>query len=246
MQFSYRYPVQHVPEGTNGSTHNSMKPIGYLNGFLSQRQLLDRFKASSSIAYFIKQCGQQLLTTPLMLTILARELVDYPKSRLDEMWFEIGGRPYRFGKQEFLLVTGLQFGYVDLHVLKWKQTNEDSLLWRLFKGISPRLAEIMQMLRVRGETISDEDVLKLSNIVIAYNLFYGYDDRSRVDGYLWVLIEDINMWNKFPFGTVAYSRLIEGLHRALDEDRLVTGRNINLYGFIWAFEVRYLIYYLSK
>ena len=80
------------------------------------------------------------------------------------------------------------------------------------------MAEIIQMLRVRGEDISDEDILKLTNIVIAYDLFYVFDDRFRVEDYLWVLIEDLDMWNKFPFGTVAYSRLIEGLHRALDED----------------------------
>ena len=246
MEFNYRHSVQHIPEKSFGSTHNSMKTIGELSIFLQQRELLNRFNAKSSISYFLKLNGKQLLVTPLMLNILARELVNYPNSQPDEMWFEIGGRPYRFGKQEFLLVTGLQFGYLDLQVLKRKQENENSLLWRLFKGVSPMLSQIMQMLRVRGDTISDEDVLKLSNIVIAYNLFYGYDNRARVDDYLWVLIEDINLWNKFPFGTVGYSRLIESLRHALDADRLMTGRNINLYGFIWAFQARYLVYSLDK
>ncbi|KAK2658960.1 hypothetical protein Ddye_005493 [Dipteronia dyeriana] len=41
--------------------------------------------------------------------LLCREL-HYPSVWPDEMWFGVGNRAVRFGKEEFLLVTGLKFG----------------------------------------------------------------------------------------------------------------------------------------
>ena len=53
--------------------------------------------------------GKEFFSSKLFHILLCREL-NYPGARPDEMWFWVGQRAVRFGKEEFLLVTGLRFG----------------------------------------------------------------------------------------------------------------------------------------
>ena len=52
----------------------------------------------------------------LILRLLARELVG-DQCRRDEVWFGIGNKAARFGKQEFLMVIGLPFGRISPNVI---------------------------------------------------------------------------------------------------------------------------------
>ncbi|KAL5760459.1 hypothetical protein ACOSP7_018972 [Xanthoceras sorbifolium] len=58
---------------------------------------------------FLRMRGDQYFGGKLCQILLCRE-IEYPGAREDEMWFKVGGKPMRFGKEEFLLCTGLRFG----------------------------------------------------------------------------------------------------------------------------------------
>lgn len=235
MQANYKWSTQVVPPEMTLSTHCSFKEIAGVKAALEKRELLKQFLGETPFRYYVEIAHNQLLVCPLIVTILAREL-EFPRARPDEMWFEIGGQPYRFGKQEFLLVTGLPFGHIDVKTIKARQNDKNSLLWRLFKGIPPSVKAIVLMLKSRAN-INVEDTFKLANLVIAFQLFYGLDERQGVDKALWVMIEDQKAWNAFPWGTMSYSILLDHLRQVITEERLVNGRTVNAYGFVWAFQV---------
>ncbi|KAI9198724.1 hypothetical protein LWI28_021213 [Acer negundo] len=51
--------------------------------------------------------GKEFFSGKLCHILLYRELI-YPGARPDEIWFRVSQRAVRFGKEKFLVVTGLR------------------------------------------------------------------------------------------------------------------------------------------
>ncbi|KAK2651650.1 hypothetical protein Ddye_011506 [Dipteronia dyeriana] len=95
----------------------------------------------------------------------------------DEMWFGVGNRAVRFGKKEFLLVTGLRFGPMPQSVNSLPKAIQGRVYHRYFGGSPTPLKDILS--RLSGEEFDEpEDVMKLG-----YVYFVPYFAWSGVPWY---------------------------------------------------------------
>ena len=176
----------------------------------------------------------------LVLKVLAREL-EGEKCRRDEVWFEIGRSPYRFGKQEFLLVTGLHFGKISQKVLELDNLSlsKESIFRRLFKN-KPKVSseEVIDLLNEQVKTLTSDDALKLLYAVFVQRFLIGTEPPRAIKPFLWHLVDDLPKFEKFPWGTYAYSHTLDGIRKVITANRLQkTKCGINIYGFPWSFAV---------
>ena len=246
MDFDYKYSSHTIDRHTSGNTHIGQRLVIRIIAVIKRRNLYDRFIAECPFGHILRETNHTAAGS-VILWVLARE-INVADARRDERWFEIGERSYRFGKQEFLLVTGLPFGGIDRKIFEIAPNDPNGLLGRMFNGVSPEVKELVTFLEARSDRgegdragqdpIDDEDLLKLANVGIAFHLFMGLDDRASIYPFMWVLIESTERWKTFPWGTLCYSVLLYCLDKALNEERVRNPpKTINIYGYVLAFQV---------
>ncbi|KAL3618934.1 hypothetical protein CASFOL_037162 [Castilleja foliolosa] len=100
---------------------------------------------------------------------------------VDELWFRVGDQFLRFSKYEYALVTGLKFGHTDF------DPNED----------------------YKGEfAVSTDDQLKISKVIFVCSVLFGEDNLKKpIPEWLWVLVEDEDKWENFPWGSYTFQIL---------------------------------------
>ncbi|XP_052193900.1 uncharacterized protein LOC127802228 [Diospyros lotus] len=206
---------------------------------LDQYKLLDRF-LQGPLGHFLKMSLSLHLTAPqLIYHVLLRE-VTFLGVRHDEMWFEISGTPYRYGMQEFILISGLRFGAIDRESLELKPIEPESLHARLFSQHKKWVTgdDIELLISTREDMVS-EDALKLIYITVVDMFLLGQDERGHVDDFLWTMAEDLHAFKTFPWGTYVYSKSQHYIRLARKERKLTSkgGKKINLYGFVWEFKI---------
>ncbi|KAK0578970.1 hypothetical protein LWI29_019163 [Acer saccharum] len=190
---------------------------------------------------FLKM-DREFFSGKLCHILLCREL-NYPSARPDEMWFRVGERAVRFGKEEFFLVTGLRFGPMPVSVHSLPKAAVGSVHHRYFGGSPTPLKDILGRLN-RGEFDEAEDVIKLGYVYFLSHVMLGREYRWKVPDWIWGLVEDITAFEAFPWGTYIYSVTIYWLGTALDDRTKGRKQNRNyssrqdlgycLYGFPWA------------
>ncbi|KAL5751795.1 hypothetical protein ACOSQ2_022302 [Xanthoceras sorbifolium] len=89
---------------------------------------LDRW-INRVFGHFLRMRGDQYFGGKLCHILLCRE-IEYSVAR--EVWFKIGGKAMRFGKEEFLLCTGLKFGPLLDGIVSHYTANNDSVHDRYF------------------------------------------------------------------------------------------------------------------
>ncbi|XP_052181137.1 uncharacterized protein LOC127794229 [Diospyros lotus] len=238
IKFTYVHTHRILPPGMRVTTHCGIKHLEAMRRALDRYKLLDRF-LQGPLGHFLKMPLSLHLTAPqLIYHVLLRE-VTFPGAHHDEMWFEIGGTPYRYGRQEFILISGLRFGAIDRESLEPKPIEPESLRARLFpqhkKGVT---GDDLELLISTREDMVSEDALKLIYIAVVDMFLLGQDERGHVDDFLWTMAEDLQAFEMFPWGTYVYSKSQHYIRLATKERKLTGegGKKINLYGFVWAFQ----------
>ncbi|KAL3619011.1 hypothetical protein CASFOL_037239 [Castilleja foliolosa] len=114
--------------------------------------------------------------------------VDTQGAGVDELWFRVGDQFLRFSKYEYALVTGLKFGHTDFDL------NEDYSY--PFDG---------------GEfAVSTDDQLKISKVIFVCSVLFGEDNLKKpIPRWLWVLVDDEDKWENFPWGSYLPNPLLE-------------------------------------
>ncbi|KAK2664486.1 hypothetical protein Ddye_003060 [Dipteronia dyeriana] len=139
---------------------------------------------------------KELFSGNLCHILLCREL-HYPGALPDEMWFGVGNRAVRFGKEEFLLVTGLRFGPMPQSVNSLPKAVPGSVYHRYFGGSPTPLKDILG--RLSGKEFDEsEDVMKLGYVYFLSHILLGREYRWYVSDWLWGLVEDIIGFEAFP------------------------------------------------
>ncbi|CAL2238184.1 unnamed protein product [Prunus armeniaca] len=165
--------------------------------------------------------------------------------------FIVGNKLIQFTAQHFFLITGLRFGKLPFIP---KATNENCSLKR--KYFSNNFIECTD----------DEDTLKLGMVYFAIFVLLGTEKHVLIDMRYLKLAEDLEEFDKYPWGTVSYAMTNASLLRAISADyqrvkvpqkrempkksgnraqtRMTSGRAreyiVRGFGFalqIWAFEV---------
>ncbi|KAL6578465.1 hypothetical protein OROMI_010793 [Orobanche minor] len=142
-----------------------------------------------------------------------------PKPELDQtaLWFKVQGRVLRFSRVEFALITGLKFGpaKINPYMLREKVSG-NSVYARLLggKAISPadlRTQFINKQFKVNKVLVkgTENEYLKVAKVLMASMFVVGLDtNKTKIPTWMWVLVEDDEAWEQFPWGSMAYQFLI--------------------------------------
>ncbi|KAL3615737.1 hypothetical protein CASFOL_040031 [Castilleja foliolosa] len=160
---------------------------------------------------YLEYCTNKNAQCPntAMHTMLGQQ-VNRQGAGVDELWFRVGDQFLRFSKYEYALVTGLKFGHTNF------DPNEDH----------------------KGEfAVSTDDQLKISKVIFVCSVLFGEDNLKKpIPEWLWVLVEDEDKWENFPWGSytfqILYSKIQQvPLTRSLEAKKFA----YHFYGFCHAF-----------
>ncbi|KAK3229744.1 hypothetical protein Dsin_001625 [Dipteronia sinensis] len=193
-----------------------------------------------------KTCFGHLLGFPKELTfsagvlhnLLLRQIHVPGVTGANELHFLVGGELAKFSQREFCLVTGLQFGVMSDIFLKPYAATKDGIHVRYFENDENiRLTDVWARF-MAGEFYQPKDGLKMALVLIANNLLFGQDLRRKATLWLFQMVEDLEAFNSFPWGSYVYMMTIHYLRQGFRSANapLKHIAHYNLYGFPWALE----------
>ncbi|CAL9000228.1 unnamed protein product [Prunus brigantina] len=157
--------------------------------------------------------------------LLMRKADPKTVTQVNGIKFIVGNKLIQFTAQHFCLIMGLRFG--KLHFIP-KVTNENcSLKQKYFSSNKP--ATLLDLHTSFIECIDDDDTLKLGMVYFAIFVLLGTEKHVLIDMRYLKLAEDLEEFDKYPWGTVSYAMTNASLLRAVSPDY----QRVK----IWAFEV---------
>ncbi|KAE8685487.1 transcriptional corepressor LEUNIG-like isoform X7 [Hibiscus syriacus] len=87
--------------------------------------------------------------------------------------------------------------------------------------------------------MDDVDVVRVCLLILLHTGFLGREARQPIPNDLIKLVEDLNAWNLFPWGSYLWKATWNKLSSALDDRKSLhgDGSKYTLTGFIWAFKI---------
>lgn len=172
--------------------------------------------------------------------LMAHEIIT-PVSRDDEVWFHVGNKKIKFSKAEYALVTGLNFGESafnphEPHEMPIGVYNQ------ALGGAPVSVFDLWKKFNGRHISGSSLDYLKVANVLFLYLMLFGYDPERIIEGWVWVLVEDIARWNNFPWGAYTFQVLLHYIRKVpVHASRFSKRFSYHFYGpvyalLIWAYE----------
>ncbi|KAK3230006.1 hypothetical protein Dsin_001887 [Dipteronia sinensis] len=200
-----------------------------------------------------KTCFGHLLGFPKELTfsagvlhnLLLRQIHVPGVTGANELHFLVGGKLAKFSQREFCLVTGLKFGVMSDIFLKPYAATKDGIHVRYFaNNENIRLTDVWARFMAGGFD-QPKDGLKMALVLIANNVLFGQDLRRKATLWLFQMVEDLEAFSSFPWGSYVYMMTIHYLRQGFRSANapLKHIAHYNLYGFPWALEVRFQILY---
>ncbi|KAK3204519.1 hypothetical protein Dsin_018565, partial [Dipteronia sinensis] len=100
-----------------------------------------------------------------------------------------------------------------------------------------RLIDVWARFMARGFD-QPKDGLKMAIVLIANNVLFGQDLRRKVTLWLFQMVEDLETFNSYPWGSYVYMMTIHYLRQGFRSTNapLKHIAHYNLYGFPWALE----------
>ncbi|CAA0834548.1 Unknown protein [Striga hermonthica] len=209
--------------------------ISEIKRMLSAEQL-DLFRESAFGKFLdLPHCKVQ---NQLVNQILLREV---HQSRSDELWLDFGGRFFRFGIEEFALITGLKCTG-PCKKLNIPQVH-DGMYDKFFSGVGLNRNFIRwQFLQKYWK--SDEDAVKFAKLHLLANFLIGSQDTLKVDRCYLDMIDSADC-DDFDWGTEVFEFTMHHLKKSTQyrkqihkAGKPVTGGYLyRCYGFILALQL---------
>ncbi|KAK2645937.1 hypothetical protein Ddye_021132 [Dipteronia dyeriana] len=186
--------------------HCNWESIRLIKSHLTEKQL--KLFRVTCFGHFL-DVSDMVLSGHFCHHILLREChvknTDYNASSL---WYHVGNGLIRFSPVEFFLVSGLAFGeYSESNLELFKRKN--SRLRRIyFQSSKVKVKMIVDWFRNLGSNnkiSDDEDVVKLALILFLEMTLVRKDDRTSILYWALELVDDLDAFNNFPWGTFIYS-----------------------------------------
>ncbi|KAE8674852.1 Detected protein of unknown function [Hibiscus syriacus] len=193
----------------------------------------------------VQHPGGDASLTHLWLQTMTSDLPDSIQRGEEEIWFHFPPAYTCFGRKEFCLITGLRFGHDDVGRYT-RHITRPSWLSRVFPDESiekPNLhVDDMKKLfnKKDGFTrMNDVDVVRVCLLLLLYAGFLGREARQPIPQELILLVEDLNAWNLFPWGSYIWKATWTKLSSAFDDRKSLRGdgSKYTLSGFVWAFKI---------
>lgn len=176
-----------------------------LNEF--QRRMLQ----NTCFSHFL-ECEEIIVQSQLIHYFLLRQVRQNNES---ELWFHIARRFVRFSIPEFCLVTGLKYvGNADTNRLEKTLSRLKNVYFSTLKIVTH--ADAKEAFLGAGG-IPDDDVSKLGALYFLTSYLFLRDYKKAVDHFLFVLVEDFNLMNLFPWGKPLFDTLVSSLREGLSK-----------------------------
>ncbi|XP_021801093.1 uncharacterized protein LOC110745325 isoform X2 [Prunus avium] len=128
--------------------------------------------------------------------------------------FLVGNKLIQFTKQQFCLITGLRFGNLPLIQ---NPTNENCALKNKYFPEN-KTVSLWELEKAFKACTDKEDLLKLGFVYFAVFVLLGTAKNVNMDMRYLNLVEDLDAFDKYPWGAVSYAKTHESLSRALYAD----------------------------
>lgn len=169
----------------------------------------------------------------LVHSVLLRMIENGPELRTtNELWFSIDEETtIRFSEGDFAKMTGLEVGNPERFDCKLKTDSTNYILDRL-EGLDMKTFDVI----IESIDFTEEDdtvAVKIALVYVLERVLMGNLARTKIAKERLRLVDNLDEFNKYPWGTVSYKKTIESLQKA--------GRTkqcrYSLCGFPYAFQV---------
>ncbi|KAL3647261.1 hypothetical protein CASFOL_008229 [Castilleja foliolosa] len=207
-----------------------------------------KFK-DSCFGRYLEYCKDKNTNCPnaVLHAMLGQQVKRVDVSEPDALWFRVKNTFLRFSKYEYALVTGLRFGPTDFDPkVKYeypaggvfKRRNGDETKMVTYKDLLP--------LFLSGhfhDSVYDE--LKIAKLLFVCGFLLGLDlwGSKAIPKWLWVLVEDEDKWESFPWGSYTFQILYSKIELVSDEQPVEANKKFayhfygNSHAFVhWVFE----------
>ncbi|KAF8380830.1 hypothetical protein HHK36_028324 [Tetracentron sinense] len=147
-----------------------------------------------------------------------------------DMKFNVGGTTLYFSELDFATILGFRFRPHPPSLKKECMVSENSIRNRLFKDV--KYVEKCQLVERFVSCVDDTDAVKLALIIFLEYYLLGSETHTRVNEHYLELVNNLEEFDKYPWGLVSYKRTIEKLARGLNN----ASPRYNLYGCPFAFQ----------
>ncbi|GJT90720.1 uridine kinase-like protein [Tanacetum coccineum] len=164
----------------------------------------------------------------------------------DEILFRIHDHKLRFSREEFCLITGLPFG-----PMRWLPETSPDIPFRarvfghIPSGRPVFLSDVLAVFQNSLDTLTDLDAVRICLLLLLELAFDGRDVKVAIDVKLLRLVEDLDSWNTFPWGSYLWPLTYQQLRDSIPTRRethlamVAQGKlpSYALSGFIWVFQI---------
>lgn len=173
--------------------------------------------------------------------VITREIV-LPNDGGDktEISFYINNKRLRFRRFEFALITGLKFGGSSFNHNGNNPISQKSLYTREWENNKVCVDDLLT--RFTGKKIGNnpDDYVKVAKILFVYFVLLGKDPKkTMVSDWMWILVEDEEAWDSFPWGSYSYQVLLHYLKKIKTHPAGTKRESYSLYGFTTTFLVSF-------
>ncbi|CAL2238971.1 unnamed protein product [Prunus armeniaca] len=146
--------------------------------------------------------------------LLMRKADPKTVTQVNGIKFIVGNKLIQFTAQHFCLITGLRFGKLPFIP---KATNENCSLKRKYFS-SNKPPTLLDLHTAFIECTDDDDALKLGMVYFAIFVLLGTEKHVLIDMCYLKLAEDLEEFDKYPWGAVSYAMTNASLLRAVSPD----------------------------
>ncbi|PWA85223.1 phospholipase-like protein [Artemisia annua] len=133
--------------------------------------------------------------------------------------YHVRGHELKFGREEFCLVTGLRFGIEFKDFLKGRPTPFRRCVFSSeYDGCNINVGMVYNKLYSEDfDKLSDNDAVRLSLVGLLVLVLLGREYNYKVDNWIWSLVDNLDAWNMYPWGSVVWRTLYAQLAGACDK-----------------------------
>ncbi|KAK3224718.1 hypothetical protein Dsin_004580 [Dipteronia sinensis] len=153
----------------------------------------------------------------LIYNILKRQIILPNLENEDEIWFGLGQKEARFGREEFCLCNGLNMGILIEGFREKEAVRKESILTRHFADESPTIELLEAIFNRLTEPVSGDAALKMRYLLMVSQFFEIDEAHIAILCWLFSLIEDIDAFERFPWGSYIFDVTLFWLKNAADK-----------------------------
>lgn len=228
--YNYLFPLSGASTLLTGRCH--LRIIDAIKNNL-QKENLEKFE--QSCFGILLKINKLIFQGQMMVQLLLH--MDMRASNKERLVFKINNSYMEFGPSDFFRITGLGFGKSEATI-----TRANSSIHKDVFQDRPiiRLEDIRKaFLNRKG---SSELKLKLALLYFLYGILLVKHHTLKIDMQYLHLIEDLQKFNAFPWGRVAYQSLVSSILKVRARMDSSEAAKVDLFGFcyalqVWAYEV---------